>query len=236
MRKAAASQEATAAEAPARREVPLTSIRRHTAQRMIESLHTTAQLTLHTEVDVTATVDQHDARKADSRVTYTAILVKIVAAALQNHPLLNAVWNGESIILPGQINIGVAVALDQGLVVPVIRAADQKSLRQVHSELERLVEQARVGTLVPDDLADGTFTITHLGSYRVDAFTPILNPPQTAILGVGRIRKKPAAHNDTIALRPMMGLSLTFDHRVVDGAMSAAFLDQISLALEDARF
>jgi pyruvate dehydrogenase E2 component (dihydrolipoamide acetyltransferase) len=221
---------------PEGEQLPLTAIRRRTAKRMVESLQGTAQLTLHSEVDVTLTVQKRERIKADTGVTYTDIFVEIVAAALEEHPVLNARWSEEAILIPGHINIGVAVDLGEGLVVPVLRDANHMSLVQIHTGLQRLVERARSGNATIEELSEGTFTITNLGRYCVDTFTPILNPPETAILGIGRIIEKPAVVDGDIVPRAMMGLSLTFDHRVVDGATASAFLDQVRLALEEARF
>jgi len=215
---------------------PLSSVRRVIAQRMLASLQSSAQLTLHTQADVTATVERRAVMVAHSGVTYTDILVKVVADAMAKHPIMGAVWDEDSILLPEHVDIGVAMAVDDGLVVPVVRDADQKSLKEVSADMSALLEKARNGQLVAQELSGGVFTITNLGMYCVDAFTPILNPPQTAILGVGRIAKKPSVVNDRIVPRSMIGLSLTFDHRVVDGAPAAAFLNVISSALEEARF
>lgn len=217
-------------------EITATGIRRRTAKRMMESLHNSAQLTLETEVDVTATVEKREELKTETNMTYTDILVKIVAEVLRDHPMINAVWDEETIRVPAEVNIGVAVALDEGLIVPVVHDADTKPLDEIHEELAALADKAHSDLLVADELSDGTFTITNLGMYRVDHFTPILNPPQTGILGVGRIRRKPAEHDGEVALRSMLGLSLTFDHRIVDGAPAAAFLDALCERLELADF
>ena len=216
--------------------VPLTRIRRLTAERMRQSLQNTAQLTLQTEVDVTAAVERREVLKEEAGTTYTDILVAVVAQALRDHPAVNGTWTDEGIRLSEQINVGVAVALEEGLIVPVVKDADQKALSQIHQEVAALVDKARNGKLSTEELSGGTFTITNLGMYRVDHFTPIVNPPETAILGVGRIVKKPAVFEDQISIRSLMGLSLTFDHRVVDGAPAAAFLDDICAVLEEAAF
>jgi pyruvate dehydrogenase E2 component (dihydrolipoamide acetyltransferase) len=217
-------------------EQPLSPIRRRTAQRMVASLQEAAQLTLHTEVDVTATVERRELIKAETGATYTDILVKVVASELKRHPQLNAMWGETGIRMGGPINIGVAVALSEGLVVPVIRDADQLSLAEIHDTTQELAEKVRSGGFSPDDVSGGTFTITNLGMHGIDWFTPILNPPESGILGVGRIIRKPAVVDDRIVARAMMGLSLTFDHRVVDGAPAAEFLADISSDLVEARF
>ncbi|MGH2371836.1 MAG: 2-oxo acid dehydrogenase subunit E2, partial [Chloroflexota bacterium] len=222
----------------ARREtIKLDGIRRLIAERMHASLQQTAQLTLTTEADATALVELRGHLVPAARVyghrppTYTDLIVHLVASTLPAHPLLNSSLVGEDdareIAVWQEVNIGVAVALEQGLVVPVIRGADQKPLQIVSQELGDVAERARAGRLSMDDLQSGTFTITNLGQQEVDAFTPIINPPQCAILGVGRIAKKPAVYQDELTVRHMVTLSLTFDHRIVDGVPAGAFLRDV---------
>jgi pyruvate dehydrogenase E2 component (dihydrolipoamide acetyltransferase) len=165
-------------------------------------------------------------------------LIRLTALALQEYPLLNATWGENEIITHQEIHIGLAVdtgegATEGGLLVPVIRNAEAKSVRQITSESRALIEKAQARQLSPDDMQGGTFTITNLGMYNIDAFTPVINLPQCAILGVGRIHKKPAVVNDQVVVRSMMALSLTFDHRIVDGAPAARFLDQIRQYVEE---
>ena len=147
---------------------------------------------------------------------------------MQEHPRLNATLIDDGIQMLTDINIGVAVALADGLVVPVIRNADQIGLANISEQVKSLAEKARNNQLTPGELQGGTFTLTNLGNFGVDTFTPIINPPECAILGVGRIVKKPAIYNDEITIRSMMTLSLTFDHRIVDGAPAAHFLQTVS--------
>ena len=147
---------------------------------------------------------------------------------MQEHTQLNATLIDEGIQMLNDINIGVAVALEDGLVVPVIRNADQIGLAEISEQVKTLAEKARNNQLTPGELQGGTFTLTNLGNFGVDTFTPIINPPECAILGVGRIVKKPAVHNDEVTIRNMMTLSLTFDHRIVDGAPAAHFLQTVS--------
>lgn len=206
---------------------PLTPMRRTIARRMLESLQSTAQLTLTTEADVTALVQARAELKAQSGITYTDLVVKAVAVALVEHPRINVRWAGDTIELLPEINIGVAVALDEGLIVPVVKQADKLSLVSLSGEIKRLGELARSGRLADADLAGGVFTVTNLGMYGIDAFTPILNAPESAILGVGRIREQIARHEQGLRWRQMMTLSLTVDHRVIDGAPGAAFLQRV---------
>jgi pyruvate dehydrogenase E2 component (dihydrolipoamide acetyltransferase) len=155
------------------------------------------------------------------------MMIHSVARALMRHPRMNARLDGAEIVLSTSANVGIAVALDEGLIVPVVQRAESKSLREIAVESRALGEKARSGHLKLEDVTGGTFTITNLGMFGVDAFTPILNPGETGILGVGRIVEKPAVHNGAIAKRAMLWLSLTFDHRVVDGAPAAEFLQTV---------
>lgn len=218
--------------------VPITRIRRLIAGRMAESAHTTAPVTLTTEADATELVALREQLKSAFAPrnlpipTYNDLFVKLCAHALQEHPLLNTTWHEDAIRVARAIHIGLAVDTAEGLLVPVIRDVQAKSLRQIATESSRLIEKAQSRQLSPDELQGGTFTITNLGAYGVDAFTPIINLPQCAILGVGRIVKKPAVVDDQIVPRQRVALSLTFDHRVVDGAPAARFLQMISEFVE----
>jgi pyruvate dehydrogenase E2 component (dihydrolipoyllysine-residue acetyltransferase) len=214
--------------APAPPSVPLRGMRKTIAERMFKSLQSTAQLTITTEADVTALVNRCEQLKSDFHPTYTDLIVAAVAAVLPAHPRLRVTVDGGSIRSHDEIDIGIAVALDEGLIVPVIRNADRKALAEIAAESRSLAERARAGTLGVEDVSGGVFTITNLGMYGVDAFTPIIHQPQVAILGVGRIVQKPAVHEGRIEIRSLMTLSLTFDHRVVDGAPAAAFLRDVA--------
>jgi len=208
------------------------------ARRMMESLHTTAQLTLTTEVDMEESVRLHAEvgpeleRREGVRVTYTDLIVRAAAVALREHPKINARWEGEAVRRLFEIHIGVAVSLDDGLVVPVVRRADRATLGQISAAIRDLSDRARTSRLRPEEMQGSTFTVTNLGMYDVDAFTPVLNSPDAAILGVGRLHRRPAAIGDRIEIRSMMVLSLTFDHRVVDGAPAAQFLQRVKDVLE----
>jgi pyruvate dehydrogenase E2 component (dihydrolipoamide acetyltransferase) len=162
-----------------------------------------------------------------------AILVKLVSAALRQNPDLNARLVGKEIHLMKEINIAVAVETERGLFAPVIGRADTKGIHQIADELEALVVRARLGKSEPADLQGGTFTITNLGMHEIDAFTPIINPPQCGVLGVGRIWPRPVAQGDVVVVRKMVWLSLTFDHRIVDGAPAARFLRRVKEYIED---
>jgi len=218
---------------PQEETIPLVGMRAAIARHMHQSLQSMAQLTLHTEADVTELVALYERLKQQLSLTYTDLIVRACALALRRHSHLNATLDEQAIRLLSQVNIGVAVALDSGLVVPVISQADQKNLSGLVQSRRRLVERARAGQLTAEEMSGGTFTVTNLGTYDIDGFTPIINPPEAAILGIGRIVEKVVVHQGKVAQRAMMTLSLTFDHRLVDGAPAAAFLQTIKQLLEE---
>ncbi len=207
--------------------VPFAGLRQMIAENMMASLHGTAQVTVTSEIDVTELVDLRERLKKDFDLTYTDLIVKAVTVALRKHPRLNAILDGEVIQPLAEIHIGVGVALEEGLIVPVIRNADKLSVQEIGAALRSLAAKARSNSLEIDEISGGTFTITNLGAYGIDAFTPIINPPEMAILGVGRIIEKVVVYRGDIARRWMIVLSLTFDHRLVDGAPAAAFLQTL---------
>ncbi|MHB1042598.1 MAG: 2-oxo acid dehydrogenase subunit E2 [Eubacteriales bacterium] len=232
---------AAAEEAPAQviTTIPFSGIRKLIADKMSLSVHTAAQVTLTTEVDMTETVRMREQllpeieKTGGSRISYTDILVKVAARALSEFPRLNATLRGDCIELVRAINVGVAVAAENGLMVPVVHRADALSLKEICARTKDLVDRARRGKLRPDDMQGGTFTVSNLGMYEIDAFTPIINSPEAAILGVGRMVQKPVVVRGEIAVRWMMYLSLTFDHRLVDGAPAAEFLRRVKRLLEN---
>jgi len=218
--------------------IPVTGIRRVIFDNMYLSLSQTAQLTLHTEASAEALVDLRDrlnegASDQDARISYNAILVKIAATALRLHPHINASVEGDEIKLWQQIHIGVAMESEDALVVPVVRNPDLKSITEINRELAELISKTRENRLLPDDLANGTFTISNLGFADVDSFTPILRPPESALLGVGRIVQKPVVRDGQITAEAMMSLSLTFDHRIIDGSPGARFLKTVKEIVEE---
>nr|BBH91897.1 dihydrolipoamide acetyltransferase component of pyruvate dehydrogenase complex [Thermogemmatispora argillosa] len=226
------------ARGPAYDREPLTPMRRRIAEHMLSSLQGTAQLTLMMEADVTEALrlreelQQEQQRLGGTAITITHLLIKIAACALREHRRLNAALVGDEIRLYREINIGVATALEDGLLVPVIREADRKSLAEISAELQALAEQARRGRLLPDALTGATFTLTNLGAQGVDYFTPILPREQGAVLGVGRICEQVRASADGFQRYSRLGLSLTFDHRLIDGEPAARFLARIKYLLE----
>jgi len=216
------------------RSIPFSGMRRAIAERMHASLHDAAQLTLFTEVDVTEmaafldSLRQQGAGGEAVRVSANDMVLLAVSRVLRQFPILNSTLVEEEILLHDRVDLGMAVALSDGLIVPKIRNADRKSLLEIAREARELARKAREGALTPDEVVDGTFTVTNLGAFGVDGFTPVLNPPETAVLGVGRIVEKPAVHRGRIEVRSFMTLSLTIDHRVVDGAPAAEFLQALA--------
>jgi len=219
--------------------IPISGARRVVAERMSESHRATARVTLTTEADATELVTLRRQLKeasedlGEASVSYSDLLIKIVATTLRNHPALNSTLAEKRIHRLPDINVGIAADTEKGLLVPVVRDADHKSVLEISRNSSELIERARAGTSLPDDLSGGTFTITNLGMLDIDAFTPIINPPECAILGVGRILEKPVAVAGQVVIRPMMWLSLTFDHRLVDGAPAARFLRQVKDRIEN---
>ncbi len=209
--------------------IPLVGIRKVSAERVALSIKNAPHCTLGMEVDMS----EASKLKESFEVSYTDIIVKAVALALKEHRMLNSTLKDGEIKVFEDINIGVAIATPQGLVVPVVKNADKKSLSEISSEIKTLTQKAREGKLEKEDFSGGTFTVTNLGMYGVEFFTPIINPPEAAILGVGKITKKPVADGEEVKIKPMMTLSLSFDHRIVDGAPAAEFLQKIKEILEN---
>jgi len=219
------------------RVVPVRGMRKTIAARMFESLRSSAQLTM----DMDANMD--DAAKLRNqlvdewqdegvRPTYTDLVIRATAKALERHPLMNSVFGEAEMTLRGDINVGMAVALEEGLIVPVVRHANRLSMKELALETGRLAKAARDGALTPDDLQDGTFTVSALGMFGVDAFTPIINAPQSGILGVNRLREDLKWAGETPTRTQVLRLSLTWDHRALDGAPAARFLAAVRDLLE----
>jgi len=218
---------AAAASQPQARSIPMRGMRKTIADRMSQSLRESAQLTITSEADVTAAVELRERLVRQFDFTYGDLLIQAVARALLRHPRMNARLVQDAIAIMPQVNVGMAVALEDGLIVPVIVDADRKSLREIAAVTRELGERARTGKLRLEEVSGGTFTITNLGTFGVDAFTPIINTGEAGILGVGRIVEKPVVYRGEIARRSMMTLSLTFDHRLIDGAPAAQFLQTV---------
>ena len=218
--------------------VPMSALRRTIAERMTASAHTAVPVTLTTEVDVTALVGFRNrliVELKEQAPAYHDILAKLVAIALNDYPELNSSLDGDTIIYHNRVNIGIATETDRGLFAPVVRDVGARSLVDIVMESSRLIEDTRNGVISLEHLNDGTFTITNLGIYDIDAFTPIINLPECAILGIGRIIPKVVVIDEasaTTGIRKMMALSLTFDHRIVDGGPAARFLQWVKQLIE----
>ncbi|MGE5604122.1 MAG: dihydrolipoamide acetyltransferase family protein [Bacteroidota bacterium] len=218
---------------------PMTGMRKTIAAKMTQSLQNAAQYTLFVELNaaklksLSSEISSAEQEISGNKINITDILIKITATALVKHPLLNTSVGDNEIIFHDRVNIGLAVALNEGLIVPVIQNVAEKNLRQISEDRQSLVGKARKGTLQPDEYTGGTFTISNMGMYPVDFFTPIINQPENAILGIGRITEKAVPIDGKIEIRPMIGLSLTMDHRVIDGAEGAKFLNTFREMLDN---
>jgi pyruvate dehydrogenase E2 component (dihydrolipoamide acetyltransferase) len=216
-------------------ELPTSRIWRVMVDRLSQAWTTIPHFYLMREVNASRLITWKEKVQSDSaeKITYTDLLVKLTAAALREYPRLNASWQNENIVLNSEINIGLAVAVEEGLLVPVIHRADELTLTQLAAQRTKLIAHAKTGQLSLDELSGGTFTISNLGMYGVDAFNAIVNPPQAAILAVSRIAERVVAVNGQPAVQPMMNLSLSCDHRVVDGARGAEFLQALADLIEE---
>ncbi len=211
---------------------PLSGMRRAIAQNMQSSLSETAQLSYFLEVDVTdaQSMRREAARESDATITMASVLIKACAESLKRVPTLNSILVGDNVMYFDEVNMGVAVALEDGLIVPVLKDVQDMSIPDIAGGVRELSEKARSGQLSSSEIGGGTFTISVLGV--VDGFTPILNPPQNAILGVGRSVQKPVARRGEVVIREMMTLSLTGDHQVIDGAIAASFFRRLQQLVE----
>jgi pyruvate dehydrogenase E2 component (dihydrolipoamide acetyltransferase) len=213
------------------------SVRTAIAKRMLHSVQNTAPVTLTSRADATHLVSLRQQFKASGSSpipAYHDILMKLTGLVLRRHPNMNCQWTDDGIVQPDGIHIGLAVDTQAGLLVPVVTNADQSSLSELASQTATLIERARQRKCSAAELTGGTFTITNLGGFGIDAFTPIINTPQTAILGIGAIRREAVVlDDDRIEARDQITLSLTFDHQVVDGAPAAAFLQMVCQAIEN---
>jgi 2-oxoisovalerate dehydrogenase E2 component (dihydrolipoyl transacylase) len=236
---AAAAATPPAERAPAEEErLPLTAMRRAIAENLTRSAQTIPHAWTVIEVDVTGLVRRRAAAKEDFRrregfeLTYLPFVLKATAEALRELPVLNATWREDGVVLKPRINIGIAVALDDGLIVPVIRDADRHSVVGLAHAAHDLITRARAGKLSPDDVQDGTFTLNNTGAFGSIVSMPLINPPQAAILTMEAIVQRPVVRDDAIAIRWMMNMCLSFDHRVLDGAQAGRFLQIMKRKLE----
>ncbi len=217
----------------------MTRLRRRIAERLKAAQNTAAMLTTFNEIDMSQTIALRERwretfeKKHGVRLGFMSIFVKAAIVALMEFPAVNAEIDGDDIIYKNHYDIGVAVGLEQGLVVPVLRDADQMSFAEIEKTIAALGQKARDGKLSIDELSGGTFTISNGGVYGSLLSTPILNPPQSGILGMHKIERRPVAANDQIEIRPMMYVALSYDHRIVDGREAVAFLVRVKACVED---
>ncbi len=214
--------------------IPISGIRKIIFENMHLSLSQSAQLTLQTEAFAEPLVLLREKLSSNGRkVSFNAILVKTAAMALRLHPKINASVEKGNICVWKHVHIGLAMEANEALIVPVVRDADTRSIREIDEDISGLIAKVKDNRLSPDDLANGTFTISNLGFADVDHFTPIIRPPESAILGVGRILKRPVVRGETVVAEATLGLSLTFDHRIIDGAPAGRFLKTLKEMIED---
>jgi pyruvate dehydrogenase E2 component (dihydrolipoamide acetyltransferase) len=234
----AAPAPAPAAAADDVEEVPLTSMRRTVARRLVESMQSAPHFYLTIQVDADALLGlrgELNRRLADEgiKLSVNDLLVKACAVTLRAHPDINASWAGDKILRHRRIHVGIAVAVEGGLIVPVVRDTDQKSVSQISREAKALAERARAGKLRPEEFTGGTFTVSNLGMFGIDQFTAVINPPEAAILAVGTTSPEPVVRDGRLATRQRMKLTMSIDHRTVDGATGAQFLADLKRVLEE---
>ncbi|WNS81022.1 dihydrolipoamide acetyltransferase family protein [Domibacillus sp. DTU_2020_1001157_1_SI_ALB_TIR_016] len=217
----------------------MSGMRKVIAERMVQSKQTAPHVTMTSEIDMTKVKELRASllpvveKQTGFRLSYTEILIKATAAALARHPEINVSLEGDEIVQHGHVHLGLAVAVADGLMVPVIKDVLAKGLAELTQDAKEISQRARENKLLPDQMKGSTFTISNVGMYAVDMFTPVINQPESAILGVGRMQDKPVAVNGALEIRPMLTLSLSFDHRVIDGAPAAAFLTELKDILEN---
>ena len=222
----------------ARQSDRISPARRTIAARMVASHQTTAPVTLTMSVDATNVVGLREQYKVAAPVgravpSITDLFIKLTALTLCEHPMLNSRWVDDRVMICDSVNIGIAVDTEAGLFVPVVRDAGRLTLGQITERSSDLIRRAREGRISPDDMKDGTFTVTNLGTFGIESFAPIVNLPECAILGLGRIARQPVMIGERVVGRDRMTLSLTFDHRIVDGAPAARFLQQLGQKIEN---
>ncbi len=219
--------------------VPMSTIRQRIAERLVRAQHTAAILTTFNEIDMSAVIDLRGRFKEDFekrhgvRLGFMSFFARSSVLALAEYPEINAEIRGADIVYHPRVHLGVAVQTERGLVVPVVRGADRLTFAAIEREIARLAERARAQRLSLEELSGGTFTISNGGVYGSLFSTPILNPPQSGILGMHAIQKRPVAVNDQVVVRPMMYVALSYDHRIVDGEQAVSFLVRVKQRLED---
>ncbi len=219
--------------------IPMTRLRKRVAERLLSAQHENAILTTFNEVNMQPVMDIRNRYKNEfekthnTKLGFMSFFTRVVVEALKKFPVINASVEGDNIVYHGYFDIGIAVSSPKGLVVPVLRDTDSLSLADIESQIRNFAEKARNGKLTMDDLTGGTFTITNGGIFGSLLSTPIINPPQSAILGMHAIKDRPVAENNVVVIRPMMNLALSYDHRIIDGKEAVQFLVSIKQQLED---
>jgi pyruvate dehydrogenase E2 component (dihydrolipoamide acetyltransferase) len=219
--------------------VKITGMRKIIAQKMLASKVETAQIYMSNTIHAAKILECREKalpvveKRVGVRLTITDVLMKITAAAISLHPVMNTRWTPEGILWLDDIHMGMAMALEEGLVVPVIWDIGQKSLAEIAMARAELVEKGRKGKLIPDDMKGSTFTFSSLGMYGIEEFCPIINQPESAILGVGAILDQPVVMNKEVVVRPLMKVTLSYDHRVIDGARAAEFMKTLKESMEE---
>jgi pyruvate dehydrogenase E2 component (dihydrolipoamide acetyltransferase) len=215
-------------------ELPLSGMRKTIAKRLSESMFTSPHYYVTVEIDMDAAVDLRDQiqRLEEGKVSFNDLVVKACARALTRFPMVNASWGGDKIVTHAEVNVGIAVAIPDGLITPVVRNADQKSILDIAYEVRDLATRARDKKLKPEEFTGSTFTISNLGMFDVDSFTAIINPPDSAILAVGAVRRVPVVDGESIRPGHRMKVTMSSDHRVIDGALAAQFLAEVRRLLE----
>jgi pyruvate dehydrogenase E2 component (dihydrolipoamide acetyltransferase) len=216
-------------------DVPLTQIRKTIARRLAQSIGPIPTFYLTSEVDMERVWEARESLRAatEANVSFNDIIIKAVAMALRQHPACNAWWQDDHIRYWNDVHVSMAVAVEEGLITPVIRNTDQKVLREIAAESKDLAARARERRLKPEEYTGGTFSVSNLGMLDIDEFTAVINPPEAGILAVGRIVQKPVAENGQVVLRRRMRLTMSCDHRVIDGATGAQFLQTLKGMLEN---
>ncbi len=238
IRKEAATPRGKTEGVPTGEPAPFTGMRRAIARNMLAAKVETAQTYMSNTVDATGIVEARKVllpfiqNNSGVRVTITDILMKITAAAIREHPVLNTVWTEDGIIYLEEVHMGMAMALDEGLIVPVIRDIHKKGLAQIAKERIELIQKGKENKFLPDDITGSTFTLSTLGMFGTEQFTANINLPESAILAVGAIMDKPAAIDGALVIRPMMNVTLTYDHRIIDGAEAAKFMRTLKQFIE----
>jgi pyruvate dehydrogenase E2 component (dihydrolipoamide acetyltransferase) len=216
-------------------EVPLSNMRKTIAKRLSESAFSAPHFYVTVEIDMGASVALREQllKGENLKVSYNDLVVKACARALTRFPMVNASWGGDKILTHGEVHVGIAVAIPDGLITPVVRNADRKSVLAIAGEIKDLAGRARDKKLRPEEYMGSTFTISNLGMFDVEEFTAIINPPDSAILAVGSVRKVPVVAGDAVEIGHRMKVTMSSDHRVVDGAMAAQFLGEVRRLLEN---